>query len=683
MASARTNHRASLVDRLVALAPFAFGVGEPAVDGVADPRGPHLAQVAVVVCGVVIHAGMYVYAGLAGFLWVALLSLVYLAVGVPLTHRLASLSPGLATWADLAAMTLLALVMGDPVTLIAWFPIVVFANLLYVPTREAIRHLTAQIGLVAALYYGMTQVSERLFSDDVVRVYLGATLVMWLLVSVVYALSVGGSVSRRDAAVAAALAERDDAELRVRAEASRLRAVFDEAPIGLMLQAEDGTFVYGNAPALELLGLTLDELLTRGAAPAMDPATRLRVEAEIVSARESGKPFAIEHETVNDRILELRGRHVELADGYNTVTTLRDLTPERDAHRHIARLRTLVENSETHMVVWDTDGTILLGNRIFRDLWTSGEQAVGRSIIDVVGEQIRPFVEMRRLGSERTYERQTTGPDGRVLWASLSVLDFQDPVDGRWLRAVSVRDLTEVAYARRQLEELVANKDQFIASVSHELRTPLTVVVGLAAEMASNPSALSSDEIVEFSSLIAAQAGEVAALVEDLLTMARAEAGVLSVEPLAIDLHEAVRDVLGGLPLELRERVRWDHGAGATVHADPVRVRQIVRNLLTNAGRHGGLLIQATVEPGMVTVRDDGPPVPESERERMFQAYERVHQRAGTPDSVGLGLTVCRRLSRLMGGDVTYEHDGVWSTFRLTLPEVGSLRAESVAASLE
>lgn len=670
MSSGTATRRASVVDRLVSLAPFAFGLGEPAVDGGSDPRGPLLVQVTVAGSGVVIHGGMYLYSGLTGFLWVTLLSLAYVVVGVPLTHRLAELAPGLATWADLAAMISLAAVMGDPVTLIAWFPIVVFANLLYVPTRQAIRHLTAQIGLVAVVYFGMSQVSDRLFSDDVVRVYLGATLVMWLLASVVYALSVGGSVSRRDAAVAGALAERDIAELRVRAEASRLRAVFDEAPIGLMLQAADESFVYGNAPALELLGLTLGELLTGGAASAMDPATRDLVEAEIVTARESGKPFVIEHETVNGRILELRGRHVELVDGCTTVTTLRDLTPERDAHRHIARLRTLVENSETHMVVWDTEGQILLGNRIFRDLWAGGEQVVGLSIVDVVGEQIRPFVEMRRLEAERTYERETTAPDGRSLWASLAVFDFQDPVDGRWLRAVSVRDLTEVALARRQLEELVANKDQFIASVSHELRTPLTVVVGLAAEMASNPGALSADEIVEFSSLIAGQAGEVAALVEDLLTMARAEAGVLSIESQTIDLHEAVRDVHSGLPAELRDRVRWEQVASAKVHADPVRVRQIVRNLLTNAGRHGGPLIEADVQPGVITVRDDGPPIPESERERMFQAYERVHHTAGRPDSVGLGLTVCRRLSRLMGGDVTYEHDGRWSTFRLTLPEV-------------
>ncbi|MEX2655637.1 MAG: ATP-binding protein, partial [Acidimicrobiia bacterium] len=365
-----------------------------------------------------------------------------------------------------------------------------------------------------------------------------------------------------------------------------------------------------------------------------------------------------------------RGRHVELNEGFATVTALRDLTPERDAHRHIARLRTLVENSETHMIVWDSHGEILIGNRVFRDLWNSGEPVVGRSIVELVGEQMRPFVEMDLLEEERTYERPGILPDGSETWISIAIFDFQDPFDGRWLRAASVRDLAEVALARRQLEELVANKNQFIASVSHELRTPLTVVVGLAAEMASDPSALAPEEIAEFSSLIAGQATEVAALVEDLLTMARADAGVLSISPQVLKLQECVGEVIEGLPRELRGRVTWVPGADSNVHADPVRVRQIVRNLLTNAGRHGGPRIEIEVQSGVTVVRDDGPPVPESERERMFQAYERVHDHAGTPDSVGLGLTVCRRLSQLMGGDVVYTHDGTWSTFSLTLVEV-------------
>jgi PAS domain S-box-containing protein len=662
--------RVSIVDRLVSIAPEAFGLGRPAVEGQADPRGPVIVQLTVASAGVIIHGGMFFHTGRPGFAWVALLAAIYIVAVIPFSMRVAELDTSLATWVDLVSMTLMATIVGDPAALLAWFPLVVFANLIYVPTVAAVKQLAVMIPLVAAFYVLMSRFSDRLFEPDVLRVYLGATLLMWLLSSIVYALSVGGSVSRRDAAVAGAIAERDDAESRARTEASRLRAVFEEAPIGLMLQKADGSFEYANGPALEMLGLSLSELRSEGAVAAMAPAMRTVVESEILAAREAGKPFLIELQTVTGRILELRGRHILQDGGYTTVTTLRDLTPERDANRHIARLRTLVENSEAHMMVWDADGDIVIGNRVFREMWTSGGSVVGRPIVEVVGEQVQPFVSMGRLSSERTYEREVATPQG-TLFASISVLDFQDPLDGSWLRSMSVRDLTEVALARRALEELVASKDQFIASVSHELRTPLTVVVGLASEMATDPARLLPEEIVEFSSLIASQAAEVAALVEDLLTMARAEAGVLSIAPERMNLVTAATDVLAGLPADLRDRVTWRtrDAKSADVMADPVRVRQIIRNLLTNASRHGGPTIEMELAGGSVLVKDDGPPVPDQERERMFQAYERVHHHPGKPDSVGLGLTVCRRLSRLMEGDVTYAHDGSRSVFTLTLPE--------------
>jgi PAS domain S-box-containing protein len=666
-----------LVSRLIRLAPSSLGAGPAAVDGVSDPSGPRIVQMAVAGSGVIVHVALFGLTGRQSFAWVAGLCAVYLVVGVPLVIKMGNASPSLATWSDLATMVVLSTIMGDPVTLLAWFPLLIVANLIYEDSADAVRNSLGMVVVTAGYSVLMVNFSGRLFDADLTRLYLGMTLVMWLVSATVYALAIGGAVNRRDLLVEDALGQRDVAEGRARTEASRFRAFLEEAPIGLLVQDFDGTFEYANAPALEMLGLDLDELQAGGAALAMDPNTRDRVETEIRIARDTNKPFIIEHRTLTGRVLELRGRHVHLDGRYTTLTTLRDLTPERHAHQHIARLRTLVESSETHMVVWDEDGTIVIANRVFRQVWFGGRAATGRSIIDVIGEQIQPFVEMRRLSSERMYERSVETPDGQSVFVSMSVADFRDPFDGGWLRALTARDLTEVALARRQLEELVANKDQFIASVSHELRTPLTVVVGLAAELANDPEALSASEVVEFASLIASQANEVASLVEDLLTMARAEAGVLSIASRDIELQTTVGDVLAGLPTDLTSRVTWHRSGSASVHADPVRVRQIVRNLVTNAGRHGGPSILVEVESGMVRVSDDGPAVPPSERERMFQAYERVHDQTGTPDSVGLGLTVCRRLSRLMGGDVTYQHDGSRSVFVLSLPTAERVSSRS------
>jgi PAS domain S-box-containing protein len=660
--------RAPILRRLLRFLPDSLDIGPPAVDGVSDPTGPRTVQIVVAASGIVIHLGMYFLVGRNAFLWVALIAAAYLAT-VPFTGRLADISPAVATWWDLVALVAGASLLGDPVFLIAWFPLVIIANLFYLPSALAIRNSLSMVVVAAGYSIVMIAMSDRLFDAATMRTYLTATLFMWACAAVVYAFAVGGAVNRRESVITEALGQRDAAEARARAEASRLRVVLEEAPIGLLVQGGDGAFMYGNAPALEMLDLTLDELLASGTVSAMDPATRGEVEAEIINARIAGKPFRSEFRTLAGRILELRGRHVDLDGSFTTITTLRDLTPEREAHRHIERLRTLVEHSATHMVVFDDRGAVVVANRVFREFWTKGSPVAGRSVLDIVGEQMRPFVEMRRLDSERMYERELTAPNGEKLWIAMSVADFRDPFDGTWLRAVSARDLTEVARARRQLEELVASKDQFIASVSHELRTPLTVVVGLAAELAADAVRWSPDEITEFASLIAGQANEVASLVEDLLTMARADAGVLSVNLESVDLRSVVESVSSGLPVELANRVWLRPGLSSVVSADPVRLRQILRNLIINAGRYGGQAIEVDVQPGAVLVCDDGPAVPQDERERMFQAYERVHQQSGTPDSVGLGLTVCRRLSRLMGGDVVYDHDGSWSTFTVSLPE--------------
>ena len=113
-------------------------------------------------------------------------------------------------------------------------------------------------------------------------------------------------------------------------------------------------------------------------------------------------------------------------------------------------------------------------------------------------------------------------------------------------------------------------------------------------------------------------------------------------------------------------------GGPASVTADPARLRQILRNLATNARRYGGPNVEVRVVAGAdvttVEVRDDGDGISPEDREHIFEPYRTAHASIGQPASVGLGLTVSRQLARLMDGDLEYERDGTWSVFRLTLP---------------
>jgi len=105
---------------------------------------------------------------------------------------------------------------------------------------------------------------------------------------------------------------------------------------------------------------------------------------------------------------------------------------------------------------------------------------------------------------------------------------------------------------------------------------------------------------------------------------------------------------------------------------DPARVRQIVRNLISNADGHGGPTIGVSVsavgETARLTVWDDGPGVPPDEVETIFDPYHRVDPDGSVPGGVGLGLSISRQLARLMGGDLRHRRRSGRTVFELTLP---------------
>ncbi len=228
---------------------------------------------------------------------------------------------------------------------------------------------------------------------------------------------------------------------------------------------------------------------------------------------------------------------------------------------------------------------------------------------------------------------------------------------------------------KQALEGLIRSKDRFIASVSHELRTPMAVVLGLSTELNTRRGDFTDEEAAEFIDLVARQAREVTHIIEDLLVSARATETSVTVipEPIMIDLQ--VAEVLADLPSEHTFKVRTVDVQPAVVMADPVRTRQILRNLIINSHRHGGesVRIEGRTDGEFVRLRvsDDGHGVPEERREEIFEAYATSGERTGMTAAIGLGLTVSRQLARLMGGDVIYAKDD-WSTFELSLPGVAT-----------
>lgn len=359
-------------------------------------------------------------------------------------------------------------------------------------------------------------------------------------------------------------------------------------------------------------------------------------------------------------------------DPSSAVVSFTDLTEHvraRDQLRRVEdRLRTVMAGAPIVVFAVDEHG-------VFTFSEGQGLQALGLAPGEAVG---RSIFEMYR-GSAGLVQAMRRALAGETFRGSLAVGDFVfdahfSPMweEGRVVGVIGVsHDVTEQARASDRLRQLVRSKDEFVATVSHELRTPLTAVVGFSHELRDHLDRLEPTEVRSFIDLIGDQATEVADLVEDLLVASRLDLGEVAVTRDAIHLWDQVDAVLVARRIG-KEVATLRHEREAKVFADPVRVRQVFRNLLANADRYGGPHVTVRVDRFAdvyaLSVIDDGAGIPEAERERIFEPYQRAHREPGRTESVGLGLTVSRQLARLMSGDLSYDYRSGHSIFTVTLP---------------
>ena len=226
-----------------------------------------------------------------------------------------------------------------------------------------------------------------------------------------------------------------------------------------------------------------------------------------------------------------------------------------------------------------------------------------------------------------------------------------------------------------QLATASESKNRFWANVSHELRTPLNSIIGLARLLADPAVSLDAEQLYQVG-LIRSTAGTLLTLVNDLLDVAKAESGQFALNPAEVRLP-ALLATLRGLTRPMAEGKPVDvvvsaEGAPATVLTDETALTAILRNLLSNAVKYtdsGEVRLTARSVPGRIElqVSDTGTGIPAGQLERVFEEFYQVPgaRRGGT----GLGLPYARRLSGLLGGELTLTSEaGQGTTAVLSLP---------------
>jgi PAS domain S-box-containing protein len=337
------------------------------------------------------------------------------------------------------------------------------------------------------------------------------------------------------------------------------------------------------------------------------------------------------------------------------------------------------------LVTTDNQRIVFTNPSLERMLGYNPGELIGRRAVDVMRpDDLSPEEEAERERAANslqeqgfcTYEGRRVRRDRTTIWCRTTTTTFEHPRYGTVWVAVQ-QDVTEERRARQAMAELERAKSEFLSSVSHELRTPLTSILGYAALLREDTDGLvDAGNHIE---VIERNASRQLRLVEDLLSIARIQAGEFEVNRLPIDLAEVVRlgvEAMRPAATEAGLRLELECEGPARVLGDADRLDQVLANLLSNAIKFtpgGGRIevrLDSTPEEAVLTVSDTGPGIQPEDRARLFERLFRADDvKRLQVSGAGLGLSIARSIVEAHQGTIEVRSDaGGGAKFAITLP---------------
>ena len=507
-----------------------------------------------------------------------------------------------------------------------------------------------------------------------------------------------------------------------------LEMVIDNIPVGLTVKtAKDGRLLLANLAGNRIFGFDgADENVGRTNEDVFEGEMAARFSERESELVRTGVSRLYE----NDPIVTRNGvRYINQfkalisnaqADDY-ILTITEDVTARKQALDQVERTRafleTVIESMPAGITVKDAStGKVLITNPAVEAIYGVGRREnIGKSVEEIFPSEMaervrRQDMEVIARGGAHVYDDQPVEtPFGRKFLRRKKVLiPGSDGPD--YLLSIS-EDVTDRKLAQDALEGALHRaeaasvaKSEFLANMSHEIRTPLNGVLGLADALARMELTTQQREIVE---MIVSSGHALTGILSDVLDLAKAEAGQLELAAEPFGLRETIGSAAFLFETVARDkgvgfRVRFDPKGPDRLMGDPLRIRQVVSNLISNAVKfttEGEIAVSVACRVGAdgsarlsVKVKDTGPGFSEELRSRLFSRFEQgdgsITRRYG---GTGLGLSIASSLAQKMGGQIDCRArpgEGATFVFRARLevdsaPQaVQAVRPESRAADL-
>ena len=385
------------------------------------------------------------------------------------------------------------------------------------------------------------------------------------------------------------------------------------------------------------------------------------------------KPYVFPHNEI--QLLVNFANHVTMAIENATLYTRSDLRLQQQTRR----IEALVHSLSDGLILSNLSGQVIYTNPRIEELANLPAEEMNNATVNSLmngilsrsnsPQAIRQQIDNALLGGQEKGVEIPLLIDNRRVDLRLQIFRVTNKAGQPIGRGFILRDIT----ADREVDRM---KSSLISTVSHELRTPLAAIKGYATTLLAEDVEWDTESQQEFLNIISNETDRLSTLVNSLLDLSRMESGNLNLSRTACLIEEVIERAAKSAQLQnTNELVIALDPNLPTLYADPPRLETVLRNLLENAVKYAGenakIEISAKEENQSLVfrVKDNGPGIPESERERIFQSFYRVDTSlTRLASGAGLGLAICQGLVQAHGGEIWAEAAEEGACIAFSLP---------------